>query len=119
MSLVSIVGQDAAPYLLLLLAAILPTGMWRLAGVVAGRSLDGNSPLLDWVRLVSVSLLAAVVAKLLVSPGGALVAVPALARYAAVAAALAGFAAFRRSLLAGVVTGEVVIILAAWWTHAA
>ena len=80
------------------------------AGVLIGRSLSPESPVLEWVRLVATALLSAVVAKLLISPNGALLAVPLWGRFGGVAAGVAGFFLFRRSLIAGVVCGEAVLI---------
>ena len=112
----AIFGTDPGPYVLLVLAGMLPTAVWRVAGVLIGQSLDPRSPLLDWVRLVSIAMLAGVVAKLLGTPGGALALVPAWARYGGILAGLVAFMLARRSLLAGVLTGEAVVILGAWWT---
>lgn len=115
MTFASLFGSGIAPYGLLLLVGVLPTTIWRIAGVLIGRSLDAQSPILEWVRLVSIALLAGVVGKLLGTPGGALAAVPAWGRYGGLAAGLAVFMIARRSLVAGVMAGEAVVILAAWW----
>ncbi len=79
------------------------------------RGISPTSPILDWVRLVATALLAGVVAKLLVSPNGALAAAPIWGRFGGVAAGFAGFFVFRRSLIAGVLCGEAVLVAAAWW----
>ena len=107
-----------APYVLMIVVGFLPSEVWRWAGVLIGRSLSPDSPVLEWVRLVATALLSAVVAKLLISPNGALLAVPLWGRFGGVAAGFAGFFLFRRSLIAGVVCGEAVLISAAWWATA-
>jgi hypothetical protein len=56
-----------------------------------------------------------VIAQILVFPPGALAGVPGLLRYGAVAAGLAVFIATRRSIFAGVVCGEVVMLAGKWW----
>lgn len=104
-----------APYVMLILFGFLPSEVWRIAGVLVGRSIPPDSPLLEWVRLVAMALLAAVVAKLLMAPNGALAAAPIWGRFGGVAAGFAGFFVFRRSLIAGVLCGEAVLIAAAWW----
>ena len=104
-----------APYVLLILVGFLPSEIWRMAGVLIGRSLSPDSLILTWVRLVATALLAAVVAKLLISPNGALMAVPLWGRFGGVAGGFAGFFLFRRSLIAGVICGEAVLVSAAWW----
>jgi hypothetical protein len=104
-----------APYVLLILVGFLPSEVWRIAGVLIGRSIPADSALLEWVRLVAMALLAAVVAKLLMSPNGALAAAPIWGRFGGVAAGFGGFFLFRRSLIAGVLCGEAVLVSAAWW----
>jgi hypothetical protein len=48
-------------------------------------------------------------------PPGALASVPDWLRYAAVAAGFAAFILTRRSIFAGVVGGEVVMLAGKWW----
>jgi hypothetical protein len=68
-----------------------------------------------WVRAVATTLVAGVVAKILFSPTGALVAVPLAWRLGALAIGVAAFFLARRSVMAGVVIGEAALIGAAWW----
>jgi hypothetical protein len=105
-------ASDLWPYLVLVLVGFLPTEVWRMLGLVVARGIDEESELLIWVRAVAVAVLAGVIAKLVVLPPGALAAVPLAVRLAAIAA---GFAAFlrRRSVLAGVVVGESVLVVGA------
>ncbi|MGJ3265549.1 MAG: AzlD domain-containing protein [Salinarimonas sp.] len=109
----AIVGAGLAPYLALILFGFLPSEVWRVLGVVLSRGLDERSEILVFVRAVATTLLAAVVAKLLVFPSGALVLVPLPARLGAVAFGLLAFYLARRSLIAGVVAGEVFLVAAA------
>lgn len=99
--------------LLLLLLAFLPTEIWRSLAVLAARRLDPESEFLAWVRAVATTLLAAVVAKLMLSPSGALAAVPRWGLVAALGAALGGFYLLRRSVPAALLVGEAVVILLA------
>lgn len=68
------------------------------------------------MRAVATAILAGVIAKLTLIPPGALADVPLAVRLASVAAGLAAFLVARRSVLAGVLAGEVVLIAAtlAW-----
>src|ERR1044072_5926042 len=90
------------PYLVLILVGFLPNEIWRVQAVVLSSGLDENSEILTWVRAVATTLLAGVVAKLLLAPGGALAAVPFAGRAVSLVVGLAGFFALRRSVIAGV-----------------
>jgi hypothetical protein len=105
------------PYLVLVLVGFLPNEIWRVLAVVLSSGLDENSEILTWVRAVATTLLAGVVAKLLLSPGGALAAVPFAGRLGSLAAGLAGFYAVRRSVIAGVLIGEAALVAIAWWAR--
>ena len=100
--------------LVLVIAGFLPNEVWRMLGLWLGGGVDEGSELLVWVRAVATAILAGVIAQILVQPPGALASVPDWLRYGAVAA---GFAAFmtRRSIFAGVVCGELVMLAGTWW----
>lgn len=98
------------PYLVVIVIGFLPTEIWRVAGVLAGRNLDENSQVMVWVRMVATALVAGVVAKLLMSPSGALAVVPLGGRLGALAAGVAVYLVARRSVLAGLFAGEMVLI---------
>lgn len=106
------------PYLVVILIGFLPTEIWRIAGVFAARGLDAESQVLVWVRLVASALVAGVVAKLLISPSGALAIVPLWGRAGSLALGFAAFMLARRSVFTGLLTGEALIVAAGWWeTH--
>ncbi|WP_029355180.1 AzlD domain-containing protein [Bosea sp. 117] len=111
----SAVQGELAAVLIVILVGFLPNEVWRVLGVLLGRGLDENSLWMQWVRAVASALLAAVVARLVLTPSGALVALPLWLRVAAIGAGVAGFAMVRRSVLAGVLAAEAVLILGAWW----
>jgi hypothetical protein len=100
-------------YLLLLLVGFLPSEIWRMLGFVAARRIADETELFLWVRSVAVAVLAGVIAKLILFPPGALASVPLLIRLGAIGCGFLAFLAVRRSVLAGVATGEVVLILGA------
>jgi len=106
-----------APYAALILFGFLPSEMWRMLGVGLSRGVPEGSDLLRWIRAVATALLMGVVAKLLIAPSGALASVPLGGRLGAVAAGLAACMLLRRSVLAGVVVGQAVLIAVAWWAH--
>jgi len=102
------------PFLFILVAGWLATDSWRFLGVYLGGRLSEDSDLLVLVRAVATALVAAVIANLIVFPGGALAATPLALR---LGAAVAGFAAYMfggRRVLAGIVVAEAVFI-AGWF----
>jgi branched-subunit amino acid transport protein len=101
--------------LVLLLAGFLPNEVWRMLGLWFGGGVDEGSELLVWVRAVATAILAGVIAQILVSPPGALASVPDALRYGAVAAGFAVFMVTRRSIFAGVVGGELLMLAGKWW----
>ena len=101
--------------LALLLAGFLPNEIWRMIGVWFGAGLDEGSELLVWVRAVATAILAGVIAQILIQPPGALADVPDWLRYAAVAGGCMVFLATKRSIFAGVVSGELLMLAGMWW----
>ena len=67
-----------------------------------------------WVRAVATAILAGVIAQIVVQPPGALASVPDLLRYGAVAAGFAVFLLSRKSIFAGVIAGEIVLLAGKW-----
>jgi hypothetical protein len=98
------------PYLVLVLVGFLPNEAWRWLGIMVSHGLDEGSQIVVWVRAVATALLAGVIAKITLFPPGALASVPASVRIAAVVIGFLGFLTLRRSVLAGVVIGEVVLV---------
>ena len=106
---------DGHALAVLVLAGFLPNEIWRMLGLWLGGGVDEGSELLVWVRAVATAILAGVIAQILVYPPGALASVPEMLRYGAVAAGFVVFIATRRSIFAGVVCGEVVMLAGKWW----
>ena len=107
-------GEHAA-YLALILAGFLPNEIWRFLGVMFASGLDEGSEILVWVRAVATAVLAGVIAQIVVQPPGALASVPDWLRYGAVVAGFAAFMLSRKSIFAGVVAGEIVMLAGKWW----
>jgi Branched-chain amino acid transport protein (AzlD) len=101
------------PYLALLLIGFLPSEVWRWLGIVVGRGLDEESEVILWVRGVATALIAAVVARIVVLPPGALAGVPLGVRIAALGIGFMAFLLIRRSAFAGVLAGEAALVLGA------
>ena len=106
---------DPQALLILVIAGYLPNEVWRMLGLWLGGGVDEGSEILVWVRAVATAILAGVIAQLLVHPPGALASVPDWLRYGAVAAGFAVFMVTRRSIFAGVVSGEIVMLAGKWW----
>lgn len=101
--------------LFLLLAGVLPNGVWRVLGFWTGSRLNESSELLIWVRAVATAILAGVIMQVLITPPGALATVPVLIRFGAVAIGFFAYLLIRRSTLAGVIAAEAALLGGAWW----
>ena len=108
--------RDMSPYLVLILVGFLPNEVWRMLGVVVARGLDEDSEFVIWVRAIATGVLAGVIAKLIAFPPGTLAGVPVAVRVGAMACGFAAFLAVRRSVFAGLVAGEAVLIAGAMVT---
>ena len=106
---------DPHALLILVIAGFLPNEVWRMAGLWLGGGVDEGSEILVWVRAVATAILAGVIAQILVQPPGALASIPDWLRYGSVAAGFLGFMLTRRSIFAGVVAGEIVMVAGKWW----
>ena len=98
---------DAAwwPFLFILLAASIPTDIWRWIGIAfAGRLRDDS----EWIllsRAVANALVAGVIMRLILFPSGALVEVPVWIRLVAVGLAVGLYFGLIRNLLLAVIVG--------------
>jgi hypothetical protein len=106
------------PYLVVVLFGFLPSEIWRWLSVFLVKGLSEESEILVWVRAVATALLAGVVAKLLLTPNGALAVVPSLWRWGALGAGFIAYFVFRRSVMAGVIVGEVLVVMAGFMATA-
>jgi len=100
---------------ILFVAGVIPNQIWRMLGLWFGGGIDEGSELLVWVRAVATAVLAGVIAQIVVEPPGALASVPGALRYGAVVAGFAVFMLTRKSIFAGVVAGEIVMLAGKWW----
>jgi branched-subunit amino acid transport protein len=100
---------------MLILAGVIPNQIWRMLGLWLGSGLDEGSDFLVWVKAVATAILAGVIAQILVQPPGALASLPGALRYGSVVAGFAVFMLTRRSIFAGVIGGEIVMLAGKWW----
>ncbi|BBB99525.1 branched-subunit amino acid transport protein [Bradyrhizobium japonicum] len=100
---------------ILFVAGVIPNQIWRMLGLWFGGGIDENSELLVWVRAVATAILAGIIAQIVVQPPGALASVPDWLRYGAVAAGFVVFMLGRKSIFAGVIAGEIVMIAGKYW----
>lgn len=103
------------PYVFIAVAGWLATDIWRWLGVLAGKRLSDESEVLNWVRAVATALVAAVVAKLILYPTGALADTPLVVRLSALGlGAIAFFAAGQKPAIGiGVTMAALAGML--WW----
>ena len=102
-------------YLVLVLVGFLPSDVWRLLGVIVGRGIDEESELLVWVRAVATAVLAGVIAKLALFPPGSLAAIPLSVRLGAIVCGFVAFLLVKRSVFAGLIAGEAVLLMGGYW----
>ncbi|MFZ1679582.1 MAG: AzlD domain-containing protein [Rhizobiaceae bacterium] len=102
------------PYLFILLAGIIPNGIWRVIGVFIGGRIDEESEILVAVRAVATGLVAAVIGNLVVYPSGALADTPVLLRIGAVAAGFLAWRLFGRRMLVAIAITEACLLLGIW-----
>jgi hypothetical protein len=98
------------PYLFIFLAGSLATDIWRYLGVYFAGHVDENAEILVFVRTLATALVAAVIAKLILYPDGALAASPLLLRIGATASGFAAYLASGRKVYAGVLVAEGVLV---------
>ncbi|MCV0396454.1 MAG: AzlD domain-containing protein [Rhizobiaceae bacterium] len=98
------------PYLFILVAGWLATDFWRYLGVYLGGKVAEESEAMVLVRCIATALVAAVIASLVVYPGGALADTPLALRIGAMAAGFAAYMLVRRNVLLSIVVTEIVLI---------
>lgn len=95
-------------------AGWIATDMWRWLGVLVGNRLKDGSIALLWVRATATSLVAAVIAKLILQPTGAL---SEFSIYLRVAAVVIGFIAFQltgKRIIVGCGVALLVLLVGNW-----
>lgn len=98
------------PFLFILVAGWLATDTWRFLGVYLGGRISEDSDILVLVRAVATALVAAVIANLVIFPGGALAETPVALRLAAAAAGFAAYLYLGKRVVVGIAVAEAVFI---------
>ena len=104
-------AADLAPYVTLILVGFLPNEVWRWLGLVMARGLDEGSELVIWSRAVATAILAGVIAKLILFSTGELAGIPMQIRVSAAVCAFIAYVVLKRSVFAGVASGEAALLL--------
>ncbi len=86
----------------------------RFLGVIFSGKVQSDGKLVEWVACVTYALLAGLVARMIILPIGSLSEATDWMRLSAIAAGLAAFYAYRRSVAAGVITGTLALIIMLW-----
>ena len=99
------------PFVLITLAGWLPSDLWRVVGTIAAGWIDPDGEWIVLVRAVANALVAAVIANLIFTPGGALAQVPLWFRLTAFGVAVLIYARSGYRLFVGILAGEGFLIL--------
>jgi hypothetical protein len=103
------------PFLFILLAGWLPTDLWRYLGVVSSGTISDKSVAIQLVRAIATSLVAAVIARLVLYPTGSLALIPDAARIGAIVGGFLAYVLIARSIVLGIVVAEIILLAGAWW----
>ena len=97
-------------YLYIFVAGAIATYIWRFLGVYLAGSINEDAEILVFVRCLATALVAAVIAKLVIYPSGALAETNVLLRFGAVVAGFAAYMATGKKVFVGVLLAEAVIL---------
>lgn len=98
------------PYVFVLLAGFVPTDVWRWLGVLFAGRFDEDSPAIAFARSIATALVAAVIARLVLYPGGSLGTIPAWVRIASLGGGFLAYLALGRQILIGIAAAEAILI---------
>ncbi len=110
MSLAGIWGEWGG-YLAFFLAGFVVSEPWRWAGAIIGRRIDPASDIFTWVRAVSTAIVAALCARLIVFPTGALADSELAVRVVALVVGIVAYFGFGRSLGPGIAASLFALLL--------
>ncbi len=106
------IGHGVWSYVFLFTAGFVATQPWRYLGVILSRNVQEDAEILVWVRAVSTSLVAGLVARMVLLPAGALAAVPLEIRLGAFALGVAAYYGGGQRLIIGVGAAAAALIAA-------
>ncbi len=105
-------GDGWGSLIFLLIAGYIATDIWRLLGILAAVRVNEGSEVFRWVKAVSTALVAALIARIVFFPVGALADVPLWIRLAALCLGLGVFLGTKRSIAFGIIAGEAFLLIA-------
>jgi len=105
-------SESLSTYVLILVAGSLPNYIWRFFGVIFAARLDEDSPVLRWVNAVATALIAALVARIIISPAGALADTAMTSRLLGMAAGVLVFFISKRKLGLAMAAAVAALLLA-------
>ena len=103
-------SDAVSPWLALAIGAVV-TYLWRGLGVLLSGRISPDGAAIQWVGCVAYALLAALVARMIVLPSGALASVDLWIRLLAAAVGTLVFLGLARNVIAGVVVGVATLSL--------
>ena len=98
------------PFVFILLAGWLPTDLWRFLGVFSAGKIDDQSSFASLARMIATSLVAGVVAQLVLFPSGSLAQVPTFVRIGAITIGFAAYIAGGKRVMIGVLAAEATLL---------
>lgn len=103
------------PFVFILLAGWLPTDIWRWLGVLSSGRISESSPLIIGARAIATGLVAAVIARLVLFPGGSsLAAIPDWIRIAALGGGFCAYLWLGRQTLVAILVAEIILLGVPW-----
>lgn len=102
------------PFAFILLAGWLPTDAWRWLGVASAGRIDEKSPTIALARAIATSLVAAVIARLVLFADGSLQQIPMPVRVAALALGFLAYLKLGRHTLVAILVAEIVLLGVPW-----
>lgn len=92
-------------FITILIAGVLGNAIWRVGGVALSNGLTETSPVIVWAQAVSKTLVAGLVARIMLFPPGALANVSVAGRVGAFLLGVGVFYVLRRSTALGILCG--------------
>ena len=110
----SAIGTPWWPFVFILLAGWLPTDAWRWLGVLSSGKISESSPLIIGARAIATGLVAAVIARLVLFPGGSLATIPDWVRIAALGTGFCAYLWLGRQTLVAILVAEIILLGVPW-----
>lgn len=98
------------PFVFILIGGWLATDVWRFLGVYLGARISEGSELLVLVRAIATALVAAVIAKLVLYPAGALATASIFLRVGAAAVGFVAYLGTGKKVIIGIAVAELILL---------